>query len=232
MPSGLWARRRAGRRWRGRWACRLATGARQERPPHLQSYSSSSRSLLPRSSSTSGAATRTPRSVQGQEALLRRSPAAFCGPRSGARAGARHSRSNRERVGLALYRRYESPASRLRRLRRALGLHVWQTRRGGEIDFVCGPRASADLVEVKYQSNPDLRGAAAIPRAFPGPPVVSPPRTSSNAAQATHWSRRPSCSGRSLAEQAMLAFLPPDVKDHENPHLRSRNFPTPCGSLP
>jgi predicted AAA+ superfamily ATPase len=46
--------------------------------------------------------------------------------------------------------------------------HVWQTRRAGEIDFVCGPRRAADAVEVKYQSNPDLRGAASIPRALPG----------------------------------------------------------------
>ena len=27
-------------------------------------------------------------------------------------------------------------------------LHVWGTRRGGEIDFVCGPRNRIDAVEV------------------------------------------------------------------------------------
>jgi hypothetical protein len=48
----------------------------------------------------------------------------------------------------------------------------WQTRRAGEIDFVCGPRIAPDLVEVKYQRSPDLRRAAAIPRAFPARPVV------------------------------------------------------------
>jgi predicted AAA+ superfamily ATPase len=75
-------------------------------------------------------------------------------------------------VALALYHRYEAPASRLEGFDAPSSLHVWQTRRAGEIDFVCGPRAALDLVEVKYQSNPDLRRAAAIPRAFPGRPVV------------------------------------------------------------
>jgi hypothetical protein len=75
-------------------------------------------------------------------------------------------------IGLALYHRYESPASRLEGFDLPADLHVWQTRRAGEIDFVCGPRANPDLVEVKYQSSPDLRRAAAIPRAFPGRPVV------------------------------------------------------------
>lgn len=75
-------------------------------------------------------------------------------------------------VALALYHRYESPASRLEGFDAPFDLHVWQTRRAGEIDFVCGPRAEPDLVEVKYRSNPDLRRAAAIPRAFPGRPVV------------------------------------------------------------
>lgn len=75
-------------------------------------------------------------------------------------------------IALALYHRYESPASRLEGFDAPSRLHVWQTRRAGEIDFVCGPRPAPDLVEVKYQSNPDLRRAAAIPRAFPGRPVI------------------------------------------------------------
>lgn len=75
-------------------------------------------------------------------------------------------------VALALYHRYEPPASRLEGFDAPAELHVWQTRRGGEIDFVCGPRSEPDLVEVKYQSSPDLRGVAAIPRAFPGRPVI------------------------------------------------------------
>jgi predicted AAA+ superfamily ATPase len=71
-------------------------------------------------------------------------------------------------IALALYHRYESPASRLEGFDAPADLHVWQTRRAGEIDFVCGARRAPDVVEVKYQRNPDLRGAAAIPRAFPG----------------------------------------------------------------
>jgi uncharacterized protein len=75
-------------------------------------------------------------------------------------------------VALALYHRYEPPASRLEGFDAPVELHVWQTRRAGEIDFVCGPRGEPALVEVKYQNNPDLRGVAAIPRAFPGRPVI------------------------------------------------------------
>ncbi len=71
-------------------------------------------------------------------------------------------------IALALYHRYESPASRLEGFDAPADLHIWQTRRAGEIDFVCGPRRTADVVEVKYRSNPDLRGAAAIQRALPG----------------------------------------------------------------
>lgn len=75
-------------------------------------------------------------------------------------------------IALALYHRYESPASRLEGFDTPADLHVWQTRRAGEIDFVCGPRRTADAVEVKYQRTPDLRGAAAIPRALPGRPAI------------------------------------------------------------
>lgn len=75
-------------------------------------------------------------------------------------------------IAVALYHRYEPPASRLEGFDLPVGLHVWQTRRSGEIDFVCGPRSGPDLVEVKHQSNPDLRRVAAIPRAFPERPVI------------------------------------------------------------
>lgn len=75
-------------------------------------------------------------------------------------------------VALALYHRYESSESRLEGFDAPSALHVWQTRRAGEIDFVCGPRSAPDLVEVKHQSSPDLRQVAAIPRAFPGRPVI------------------------------------------------------------
>jgi uncharacterized protein len=75
-------------------------------------------------------------------------------------------------VALALYHRYETPSSRLEGFDAPSSLHVWQTRRAGEIDFVCGPRSAPELVEVKYQATPDLRRVAAIPRAFPGRPVA------------------------------------------------------------
>ncbi len=51
-------------------------------------------------------------------------------------------------------------------------LHVWRTRRSGEIDFVCGTHDNLAAVEVKYQSNPDRRTAAGIARAFPGRPAA------------------------------------------------------------
>jgi predicted AAA+ superfamily ATPase len=75
-------------------------------------------------------------------------------------------------VALALYRRYEAAESQLEGFDAPAALHVWQTRRAGEIDFVCGSRTAPDLVEVKYRSAPDLRQVAAIPRAFPGRPVA------------------------------------------------------------
>jgi hypothetical protein len=75
-------------------------------------------------------------------------------------------------IGLALYRRYEAAESQLEGFDAPADLHVWRTRRAGEIDFVCGSRAAPDLVEVKYRSAPDLRQVAAIPRAFPGRPVA------------------------------------------------------------
>jgi hypothetical protein len=49
-------------------------------------------------------------------------------------------------------------------------LHIWQTARGGEIDFACGPRSELDLVEVKYREQPGLSAAAA--RSHPGRPAV------------------------------------------------------------
>jgi predicted AAA+ superfamily ATPase len=75
-------------------------------------------------------------------------------------------------VALALYHRYEPADSRIEGFDAPTALHVWQTRRAGEIDFVCGSRGAPDLVEVKYRSAPDLRQVAAIPRAFPDRPVA------------------------------------------------------------
>ncbi len=75
-------------------------------------------------------------------------------------------------VGMALLRRYE-PADRLiETFILPERLHIWQTARGGEIDFVCGPRRELDVVEVKYRESPGLSAAAAAARAHPGRPVV------------------------------------------------------------
>jgi uncharacterized protein len=75
-------------------------------------------------------------------------------------------------VGMALLRRYEPPERLLETFVLPERLHIWQTARGGEIDFVCGPRRVLDLVEVKYRENPSLSAAAAAARAHPGRPVV------------------------------------------------------------
>jgi len=75
-------------------------------------------------------------------------------------------------VGAALLRRYE-PADRLiETFVLPERLHIWQTARGGEIDFVCGARRELDVVEVKYREDPGLSAAAAAARAHPGRPVV------------------------------------------------------------
>jgi predicted AAA+ superfamily ATPase len=75
-------------------------------------------------------------------------------------------------VGFALYRRYE-PVDRMpETFVLPDRLHIWQTGRGGEIDFVCGPRRALDIVEVKYRADPGRTAAAAATRAHPGRPVV------------------------------------------------------------
>lgn len=75
-------------------------------------------------------------------------------------------------VAIALLRRYE-PAERLiETFVSPERLHIWQTARGGEIDFACGPRRELDLVEVKYRENPGVTAAAAAVRAQPGRPVA------------------------------------------------------------
>jgi hypothetical protein len=73
-------------------------------------------------------------------------------------------------IAAALYRTYEHAAHQLTTWNAPRRLHAWETDK--EIDFVCGPRSAVDVVEVKYQTNPDLRTAAGIGRAFPGRPVI------------------------------------------------------------
>ncbi|MGO9249425.1 MAG: ATP-binding protein, partial [Solirubrobacteraceae bacterium] len=64
-------------------------------------------------------------------------------------------------IGMALLRRYE-PADRLiETFILPERLHIWQTARGGEIDFVAGRRSELDLIEVKYREQPGLSAADA-----------------------------------------------------------------------
>ncbi|HEX5308395.1 MAG TPA: DUF4143 domain-containing protein [Solirubrobacteraceae bacterium] len=75
-------------------------------------------------------------------------------------------------IGIALLRRYEPPERLIETFVSPERLHIWQTSRGGEIDFVCGPRGELDLIEVKHQEHPSLSAASAAARAQPGRPVV------------------------------------------------------------
>lgn len=75
-------------------------------------------------------------------------------------------------VALALYQRYEPVSLRMEGFDTPSRLHVWRTRRSGEIDFVCGPRDRLAAIEVKYQRSPDRRSAASVARAFPGRPAA------------------------------------------------------------
>lgn len=75
-------------------------------------------------------------------------------------------------IGSALLRRYEPPERLIETFILPERLHIWQTARGGEIDFVCGPRRELDVVEVKYSEHPSLSAAAAAARAHQGRPVI------------------------------------------------------------
>jgi uncharacterized protein len=75
-------------------------------------------------------------------------------------------------IGLALYRRYELPSRLIETFASPERLHIWQTAKGGEVDFVAGPRDTLDAVEVKYRKDIDLRSAAAVARAHPGRPAI------------------------------------------------------------
>lgn len=75
-------------------------------------------------------------------------------------------------VAICLQRRYEPEQLRMEGFDAPSRLHVWRTRRSGEIDFVCGSRDQLAAVEVKYRARPDRRTAAGIARAFPERPAV------------------------------------------------------------
>ena len=49
---------------------------------------------------------------------------------------------------------------------------MWETSKGTEVDFVCGPRGGIEAAEVKYRERVDRRALTGLRRAFPGRPVV------------------------------------------------------------
>jgi len=75
-------------------------------------------------------------------------------------------------IALALYRKYEPPERQIEAFGAPQDLHVWESERGNEVDFVCGPRSAINAVEVKYSDSVDARIAAGMKRAFPGRPVL------------------------------------------------------------
>lgn len=75
-------------------------------------------------------------------------------------------------VALALYRRYEPSERSAENMLAPERLHVWGTRSGGEIDFVCGPRKAIEAVEVADWGAVNRQKATAPARALPGRPAV------------------------------------------------------------
>lgn len=75
-------------------------------------------------------------------------------------------------LALALYRRYEPSERSAEAFAGPERLHVWGTSKGGEIDFVCGPRASIDAVEVADWQSISCQKATAPTRALPGRPAI------------------------------------------------------------
>jgi len=75
-------------------------------------------------------------------------------------------------LALALYRRYEPSERSAESFVAPERLHVWGTRNGGEIDFVCGPRAAIEAVEVADWARVNRQKATAPMRALPGRPAI------------------------------------------------------------
>jgi predicted AAA+ superfamily ATPase len=75
-------------------------------------------------------------------------------------------------LALALYRRYEPSERSAENFAAPERLHVWGTRRGGEIDFVCGPPKQIEAIEVADWASLDRRKAMSAARALPGRPAV------------------------------------------------------------
>jgi predicted AAA+ superfamily ATPase len=75
-------------------------------------------------------------------------------------------------LALALYRRYEPSERSAEAFPGPERLHVWGTRRGGEIDFVCGPRSAIEALEVSDWNTVSRQKATAPMRALPGRPAI------------------------------------------------------------
>jgi predicted AAA+ superfamily ATPase len=75
-------------------------------------------------------------------------------------------------LALALLRRYEPIPQQYRGFVEPTSIHLWRSRRGGEIDFVAGDRQQVDVIEVKYQDRVDHRVFNGLRAAFPGRAIV------------------------------------------------------------
>lgn len=75
-------------------------------------------------------------------------------------------------MAMALFRRYEEGPGQAEAFVAPSRLHVWESARGGEVDFVCGSRPALDAVEVKYERQVSGRVAFTLARSFPGRPGV------------------------------------------------------------
>lgn len=75
-------------------------------------------------------------------------------------------------IALALYRRYEPSERSAENMVSPERVHVWGTRSGGEIDFVCGPRDAIEAVEVANWERLNRQKATAPMRALPQRPAV------------------------------------------------------------
>jgi predicted AAA+ superfamily ATPase len=75
-------------------------------------------------------------------------------------------------LALALYRRYEPSDRKPETFADPDQLHVWGTRAGGEIDFVCGPRDAIEVAEVADWTKISRNKATGPGRSLPGRPAV------------------------------------------------------------
>jgi predicted AAA+ superfamily ATPase len=75
-------------------------------------------------------------------------------------------------IALGLYRRYEPAERSPENTTAPERLHVWGTRSGGEIDFVCGPREDIEAVEVADWNRLNRQKATAPMRALPNRPAI------------------------------------------------------------